>query len=99
MKFLCFSACRKFERSIGTAYFSLIATFSAIDLSNGGKCSDSAEEVLQSKGITFSAYRMVLAQQVFALLIKSTSDFKRVREFGKLLFIFALGIDGLLDSG
>ena len=31
--------------------------------------------------------------------MKPTGDFGRVREFGKLFFIFALGIDGLNDSG
>ena len=31
--------------------------------------------------------------------MKPTGDFGRVREFGKLFFIFALAIDGLNDSG
>ena len=31
--------------------------------------------------------------------MKPTGDFEWVREFGKLFFIFALGIGGLLDSG
>ena len=31
--------------------------------------------------------------------MKATGDFEQVREFGKLFFIFALGIEGLLDSG
>ena len=55
------SAHRKLEGSIGTVDLSLIAMFSAIDFSNGDNCVDSAEEVLQSKGVTFSAWRMVLA--------------------------------------
>ena len=50
----------EFEGSIGTADFSLIA-ISVIDFSNGDSRADSAEEVLQSEGITFSACRMVLA--------------------------------------
>ena len=55
------SAYRKFEGSIGTVDLSLIAIFSAIDFSNGNNCGDSAEEVLQSKGTTLSAWSMVLA--------------------------------------
>ena len=31
--------------------------------------------------------------------MKPTGDFEGVGEFGKLMFILALGIDGLLDSG
>ena len=31
--------------------------------------------------------------------MKPTGDFEWVREFGKLFFTFALGIDGLNDSG
>ena len=58
---LCLSAHRKLEGSIGTVDLSLIAMFSAIDFSNGDNCVDSAEEVLQSKGITLSAWRIVLA--------------------------------------
>ena len=51
---------RKFEGSIGTADFSLIA-ISATDFSNGDSCADSAQDILQSKGITLSACRMLLA--------------------------------------
>ena len=36
---------------------------------------------------------------MFPLLMKPTDDFEPVIEFGRLFFIFALGIDGLLDSG
>ena len=61
VKILHLSAHRKFEGSIGTADFSLLAIFSTIDSSNGDNCADSTVEVLQSKGITFSAQRMVLA--------------------------------------
>ena len=93
------SAHRKFEGLIGTADFSLIALYSAIDFNNGDNCGDSAEEVLQSIGITLSACRMVLTKHVFPVLMKPTGDFERVGEFGKLIFILALGIDGLLDSG
>ena len=57
---LCLSAHRKLEGSIGTVDLSLIAMFSATDFSNGDNYVDSAEEVLQSKGITLSAWRMVL---------------------------------------
>ena len=53
------SACRKLEGSIGTDDLSLIAIFSAIDLSNGDNCVDSTEDVLQSKGITLSSWWMV----------------------------------------
>ena len=49
---------RKFEGSIGTGDFSLIAIFNVIDFSNGDNCADSTEEVLQSKGIALSAWRM-----------------------------------------
>ena len=52
------SANRKLEGSVGTADFSLIAIISAIDFSIGDNCADSAEEVLQSRGIEV---RMVLA--------------------------------------
>ena len=55
------SAHRKLEGSIGTDDLSLIAIFSAIDFNNGDNFADSSEEVLQSKGITLSAWRMVLA--------------------------------------
>ena len=48
------SAHKKFEGSIGTTDFSLIAIFSATDFSSEGNC---AEEVLKSKGITPSAFR------------------------------------------
>ena len=89
------SARRKLEGSIGTVDLSLIAMSSAIDFSNGDNCGDSAEEVLQSKDITLSAWSMVLAQHVFPLLMKPTGDFEQVREFGMLFFIFPLGIDGL----
>ena len=58
---LCLSAYRKLEWSVGTVDLSFIAKFSATDFSNGDNCADSAEEVLQSKGITLSAWRMVLA--------------------------------------
>ena len=51
---------RKLEESIGTVDLSLIVIFSATDFINGNNCADSAE-VLQSKGITLSAWRMVLA--------------------------------------
>ena len=67
---------RKLEGSIGTVDLSLIAIFSAIDFSNGDNCADSAEEVLQSKGITLCAWRMLLAQHVLPLLMKPTSDFE-----------------------
>ena len=46
---------RKLEGPIGTVDLSLIAMFSVIDFSNGDDCADSAEEVLQSKGIALSA--------------------------------------------
>ena len=61
VKILHLSAHRKFEGSIGIADFSLLAIFSAIDSSNGDNCADSTVEVLQSKGTTLSAQRMVLA--------------------------------------
>ena len=61
IKFCALSAHRKFEESIGTADFSLIVLFSAIDFSNGDNCADSAEEVLQRIGITLSPCKMVLA--------------------------------------
>ena len=76
-----------------------IAIFIAIDFSNGDNCADPAEEVLKSKGITLSACRMVLAYDVFPLLMKPSGDFEGVGEFGKLLFILALDIGGLCDSG
>ena len=60
-KMLHLRANRKLEGSIGTADFSLIFIFSAIDFSNGDNCADSAEQVLQSKVITHSACRMILA--------------------------------------
>ena len=75
-----------------------LTMFSGIDFGNGDNCADSSE-VLQSKGITFSVWRMVLAWHVSLLLMKPTGDFEQVREFGKLFFIFALGIDGLLGPG
>ena len=56
------SAYRKFEGSNDLVYFSLITISSPIDFSNGNSCGDSAEKVLQSKGITLSACRVVLAQ-------------------------------------
>ena len=52
MKFCTLVPRKKYERLIGIAYFSLIAIFSAIDFSSGDNCADSAEEVLQSNGIT-----------------------------------------------
>ena len=55
------SAHREFDGSIGTADFSLITIFSTIDFSNRNSSADSAEEALQSKGITLSACRIVLA--------------------------------------
>ena len=58
---LSLSAQRKFEGPIDTADFSFIAIFSAIDFSNGDNCEDSTEEVLQSKGITLSACKRVIA--------------------------------------
>ena len=42
---------------------------------------------------------MVLASHMFPLLMKPTDYFERVVEFGRLFFVFALDIDGLLDSG
>ena len=44
---LHFSAHRKFEGSIFTTYFFLIAIFNEIDFNNGDNCADSAKEVLQ----------------------------------------------------
>ena len=55
------SAHIELEGSIGTVDLSLIAMFSVIDCSNEDSCADSAKEVLQSKGITLSAWRIVLA--------------------------------------
>ena len=68
--------------------------FSAIEFSNA----DSPKEVLQSKGITLSTCRMVLAQHVFPLLMKPAGDFEGVGEFFKLFFILTISINGLLDS-
>ena len=44
-KILDLVAQAKFRGSMGTANFSLIATFSAIDFTNDGNCANSAEEV------------------------------------------------------
>ena len=41
---------------------------------------------------------MLLPWHAFPLLMETTGDFDRVREFDKLLFILGLGINGLLDS-
>ena len=55
---LYLSAHRKFERSIVTAEFYLIAIFSEIDFSNGNNYEYSID-VLEIKGITLSVCRMV----------------------------------------
>ena len=68
--------------------------FSAIEFSYA----DSPKEVLQSKGITLSTCRMVLAQHVFPLLMKPAGDLEGVGEFFKLFFILTISINGLLDS-
>ena len=78
------SAHRKFEESIGTANFFLIAIFSVTDYSNSDNCADSAEEVLKSNGITLRACRMVLTKHMFPLLMKPTGDFEGVGEFDNL---------------
>lgn len=55
---LYLSAHRKFEGSIVTTDFYLIAIFSEIDFSNGNNCEYSTD-VLEIKGITLSVCRMV----------------------------------------
>ena len=75
----------------------MIAIFTVTDFSNCDVCADPFE-VLQGKSTTVTACRMLLPWHVFPLLMETTGDFDRVREFDKLLFILALGINGLLDS-